>query len=361
MPAARFIPFFVGESIAVTVVSPLSGATITTSKPNVTWSFTPGTQASFRVRIWSDAAQVTLAYDSGNVIGGASTHLVPDGVLLSSATYYLVVTIETTDADLGESGVVNFSTLFIPSVGVINVTASPENDDCESDKRAIPASRVEWDQVAPAVTETFQRYSVWRRPRLHPRHPDAGSEVWQRVASIDTVTTTVWRDYCAAAQVVYEYAVTWTAVTNLGDTRTSQRQTSPANNRLQFDRVILHDVSDPSLFVILTPEVIDVAEEQSQSYASVWGRKAPTALIADFQFATFRISLVPDSHRGVIWRDLHALQTRQSRASTLCLRLGYAGERYFTAMDSPLQRSDGVAQYQPKLSLTETFYEEAVA
>lgn len=361
MPTPRFIPFFVGESIAVTVVTPVDGVTITSSTPNITWSFSPGTQQAFRVRIWSDASQATLVYDSGNVISGASTHIVPDGTLLSSETYYLTVTIETTEADLGESDLVSFSTLFVPSVAVVNVAAISENDDCDLDQRALPAARVEWDQVVPASDETFQRYSVWRRLRLHPRHPDAGTEQWGRVASIEAVDTTVWRDYCAASRVVYEYAVTWTAVTDIGDTRTSARQAAPANVLLRFDRVILHDVTDPTRFVVLTPETVDLSEEQTMTFQHVWGRAAPTAFVSEFQFATIDIGIVPDSHRGIVWRDLHGLQRRQAQAATLCLRLGYRGERYFAAIQSPLTRSDGAEQYRPKVSLSETFYEEAVA
>jgi hypothetical protein len=366
VPTPRFLPFFIGEAISVLVTAPTSGATITDASPTVTWSFSPGVQQAYRVRVWSDATQGTLVYDSGSISSASGNHTIPDGSLLSGENYWLQVDIETSEADLGTSDLVAFSTLFTPSVAVTGVAVVTENDDCLADgsakQLALPFVRIDWTEVSPAVDETFQRYSVWRRERLHPSHPRAGTEAWERIASITTVSTTTYRDYCAAAWTVYEYAVTWTAITDAGDTRTSARQTAPAHARLRFERIVLHDVENPSLFVLLSGEP-SVEESQPTEFHNVWGREDPTAQVSDFKRGVVEFELDPEVfRRSALWENLKGMQAAQAQAHSLCLRLGYAGERYFASIESTISRRDiGGRAFAPRISLRRTYHEEVVA
>lgn len=362
MPVPRLIPLFLtGPLIAVSITDPVSGATVTDSSPTISWSFAPGTQQSYRVRLYLEATQQTLVYDSGSVISVVKEHTVPDGAVQSSTTYFVYVTIETTTSILGESEVVEFSTSFAPSVEIDDAVAHTEGDDCDAASRigALPSVVISWGQVTPSGSETFVRYSIWRRARHHPRHPDADS-AWERIGSVTTVSTVTFRDYCASAYIVYEYAVTWTATATAGDQRSSSRQAIPPNVRLQFDRVYVHAIDDPTRFAIWSPDVVDVESGQDVTLQNIWGRNAPTPLVGEFAAHLVRLNALPELHRGDLWRQTHGMQQLQRTAgSTLCCRLGYAGERYFGVVTAP-RRSDGQRQSTTSLEFAETHYEEAV-
>ncbi len=74
----------------------------------------PDAQAGIRIRVWSDEALTTLAYDSGDVYTSGVTFAIPPRTLAGDTTYYLKASRFTDDPDAtssGEGGMTIFTTL----------------------------------------------------------------------------------------------------------------------------------------------------------------------------------------------------------------------------------------------------------
>ncbi len=151
--------FFADPLVVVTMVSPTSGSTVTSSQFDVQWSFSPGTQSTFRVRIFSDAGGTILEYDSGEVASPTLLHAVPSGSIASSGSFWIRVDITTTDLQAGQSPLTDFTTAFAPSVDVSGLTVTPVSTD-------LPHLLSEWTKVVPGGSEVFVNYNLYRRKRL---------------------------------------------------------------------------------------------------------------------------------------------------------------------------------------------------
>lgn len=113
------------DALEVNVSSPPAMGTVTAPALNVVWTFGGSeTQASFRVRIWRDAAQTDLVYNSGTVVTSVQSHTLPaTGVLQTGVTYYLQVEATDTLNVSGASSLVQFDTLWTPPGAITGLRA----------------------------------------------------------------------------------------------------------------------------------------------------------------------------------------------------------------------------------------------
>lgn len=355
MSIGRLLPLFLtSPQIAVTILVPTEGAVLTDAEVAVQWTFSPGTQQTFRVQA-IDSLGAT-AYDSGIIASAALTHTIPEGFLDTGQSYTIRVSITTTAGQSGQ-GTVDVTTAFPPSVNVVNITVAAVGEDCDTPSGGspgLPGLEIRWDEVVPAVTETFVRYSVWRRAA-----GETDSD-WVRVASIADVGDNRLIDYVPTSRIVYEYAVTWTAL-DAGDTLVSLKQDPPANGHTDFDFIWLHDWNTPGSQLQFFSLASGVAVEQDQRELALWGRQAPTLFIGEKEFRRVSLSGLPALHRGGVWVDLQTLVAAQRTAATvLVLRIGFSGESMFCQVVRS-SKDNRQKQFEPSVELLEVFFEEGVS
>lgn len=341
-------------ALVVTIVAPASGSSQVTAAVPVSWSFAPGTQATFRVRVYYPGTGA-LVYDSGVISSSANNHTIPVGSLEGDITgYTLTVDITTTNGNSG-SGSVTFNTAWATSVDITGLTVVGEGDKCDllPNYPVIPRAVLRWDQVVPGVSEVFTRYSVYRRiPSV--------DTTWTRIASITDITTTRYYDYTGAAYTTYEYAVTWSGTNGVNEVE-SVLQSPPPQVTIEFDWTFIHNVDDPTQWVAYYALEMREPLVMDRTTQRIWGRTLPTMFIGDDQHYEVEITGLPDVHRGQVWDDLITLiDSEREDAITLCLRIGVGGTSRFCNVQSA-NKDDGQAQYVPHVTLVETYYTDAVA
>ena len=98
--------FKVSQPPSATGVDPTLGETVTDSTPELDWTFSsPGGKAqhSYRVRVFdkgpvgANYPDEVVSYDSGELVGAATSHVLPHGALVSGHDYRWSVTVKDTD------------------------------------------------------------------------------------------------------------------------------------------------------------------------------------------------------------------------------------------------------------------------
>ena len=348
---ALYLP---GVDFAVTIVTPAEAAVLTSAAVDVTWTFAPGIQQTFRVEALLAGVVV---YDSGIVNTATQAHTIPEGFLVTGNAYVIRVTVTTTDLNTGQ-GEVNVTTAFAPATNVVNVAVEAIGEDCDAPSVGapeLPGLRITWDQVVPAGAEVFVRYSVWRRVA-----GEADTD-YVRIASITTISELVYTDYVVTSRVVYEYAVTWTALDG-ADTLVSLKQDPPPNGHTDFDFIWLHDWNTPTSHVQYFSLSSGVTIDQDQDEVNIWGRQAPTIFIGEKEFRRISVDGLPALHRGDLWTDLLALVSAQRTAGTvLVLRIGFSDEPAMFCQAVRTSKGNAEKQFEPSTDLVEVHLEEGVS
>lgn len=333
------------STVDVTIVSPAEGATVNNSELPVTWSFGPGTQASYRVRIY-DATETVVVHDTGLVAGAGASYTVPDGVLSTGTVYNVRVDVVTT---LGQAGfnvtMPSVTMAFATSVDVTGLTLTAVTSN-------LPYINVAWTQVTPGGGETFIRYNVYRRL--------VGGTLWVRVATVSAVATVSFKDYLANMGVAWEYAVTWTA-TSGGFTLESVKD--PESVTLTLAAAYLHVLGSTTVYTLLPLASLSINPRQESAIVRARGRREPSVLVGEGRWrevsvsATIQYQADPELYQSL---DEFA-ESQYVDGAVLVLRSGLMGDRVFCKLDGDsLQRSDTPLFYQLSFRLVETYYEEAV-
>ncbi len=335
--------FFADPLVVVTLVSPTSGSTVTSSQFDVQWSFSPGTQSTYRVRIYSDAGGTILEYDSGQVGSPTLLHAVPSGSIASADDFWIRVDITTTDLQAGQSALIDFTTAFAPVNNVTGLTVTPVST-------GLPHLLSEWTEVVPDGAEVFVNYNLYRRKNLG---------AWIRIAKFDAIDTLEYLDYVPEAQQAYDYGITWTAIDG-GDTLESIRSavddTIPA-----FSSLFVHDWQSPDNFVEIVHQDVNVNEDLQMTPVKVWSRQAPTFHIGDGQAAIISVSARDAWHDNkAMWNDLIALLTRQ-RTDGAVFVIRHRGEQYFVQAPSARRSDSRPTLFDERIELLEAHVNEAVA
>lgn len=336
--------FFADPLVAVTMVSPTSGSTVTSSQFDVQWAFSPGTQSTFRVRIFSDAGGTILEYDSGEVASPTLLHTVPSGSIASADDFWIRVDITTTDLQAGQSPLTDFTTAFAPVNNVTGLTVTPVST-------GLPHFLLEWSEVVPSGSEVFVNYNLYRRKNL--------TDTWIRIAKLLTIGTLEYLDYVPEAQQAYDYSITWTALDTpdtLESIRSAVTDTIPA-----FSSLFVHDWQSPDNFVEIVHQDVNISEELQMTPVKVWSRQAPTFHIGDGQAATISVSATDAWHDNkAMWNDLISLLTRQ-RTDGAVFVVRHRGERYFVQGPSARRGDTRPTLFDERVELLEAHVNEAVA
>lgn len=354
MPIGRLLPLFLtAEQIAVTILVPTDGAVLTDAEVAVQWTFSPGTQQTFRVEV-IDSLGVTV-YNSGIIASAVMAHTIPEGFLSSGVAYTIRVTITTTDGQPG-LGTVDVTTAFTPATNVVGLVLDILGDKCERPPMGeieVPSIRVSWTEVVPQGAEVFVRYSVWRREA-----GEADTD-YVRIASITAIATTTFIDRCPIPYATHEYAVTWTALDG-ADTLVSLKQDPPAFAQVQNDFVYITEVGNATNSLVYFSLSSSIGIEQDTRELALWGRQRPTMFVGEQEFRQLSLAGLPALHRGTLWDDLTTLVERQRTAGiVLCVQVGFAGLRFFMNATST-GRDNRQKQFEPRLELVEVHFEEGV-
>lgn len=343
--------FLAESSIPVEITAPACGATLTNAEVTVTWSFSPGTQEAYRLRVYSDAAGTSVIYDSTIISSAALTSSVPFGILSTGQTYYARVNVYLADGTEGESALCEWTTSFAPSVNVTGLEV--DVDDCDPGSDTLPAAHLTWTQVVPGGSESFVGYDVKRRI--------AGTSAWTRLATISVVSTVTYTDYTIMPGVTYEYAVTWTATSGASTLVSLEQVPSPFAMGL-WDHLFIHDVLDPTYFVRYDQWEAQEDVQQQVEYVLLAGRQAPTAQIGERQSRKFSVPSLTrpfNEPLGQRWVTLEELVTRQrTNGSIFCARFGIAQVGVFCQM--AISRSYNHMEYEMDLEIVEVAYVETV-
>jgi len=340
-----------GGDLTVTLTAP--AGVVTTAAPTASWTFAPGTQASYRFRIFSDAAALIPVYDTGFVPGSAQSIAVPAGSLFTNRTYYARVFITTTTGESGSSSLESFTTSFATSGDVMGVTMVAIGG-CDQDSAQLPGLRLRWLQVVPGGGETFLRYIIQRK------RPDTETD-WTTVHTIDAIGTLTWTDWSPASRTVYQYAVLWEA-SSTGTTLISNPQSPPPTGMVAFDYAYIHAVSDPGVMMRYAQFEATVQQRIAPTkYELPWGRSAPVGYVGAGNYRTIALPLLPHPHERPRWRrELDALIARQvSDGEVFCVRLGVARERLFAQFDQGANIRMGKGMWDGSVAMTEVSYDEA--
>lgn len=346
----RLIPlFYTQDTIVVTITSPFSLQVITTAAPRIIWTFSPGTQQSYVVQIFSDASATNLVYTSGIVNSANLYHDVTLGALLNLTTYYVTVGIFTTDGISGQSDLVQFSTSFAPSSNVTNVRLRV-SDACV-DPLDVPYVEIRWNQVVPSGAETFVDYRILRR--------EGGETTWTTIATVTAVGTLLYRDYLPRPYAVYQYAVLWSAQSGI-NSLLSVVQTSLPVAQVKFDYGWIQPVSDPgSDFLRVDAMSCEIDAIQDVVFANTAGRQRPTAFVGEPLYHTVRVPMVEKGSENRYWTDFLASVESQAMGAVYCLRLGRQRLRYFGVISS-VHRTSGQKAYGVSFTFNEVHYQEDV-
>lgn len=340
-------PFFLTSALlAVTLVTPTEGASVTTAEFPIQWLFAPGTQDSYRVRIFSDSAGTVLVYNSGLVASAVMAHTVPAGSLENSTSHYLRVDITTTAPQSGQSDLIGFSISYAPSVDVADLTVVAVDS-------GLPHLKLDWSEVVPGGGESFKQYDVRRRK--------VGDTAWTRIAVITAIGTVQYLDYVPGAGVAYEYTVQWQALAS-GDTLISDRQDPEPAGTLTFNYAFLHEWTTVSRYAEIPAKQATVRPLQERDYRRARGRREPVVFIAEGRHRAIMLAGVPVAVTDVtLWDTIEELHDRQfTDGTTLVLRLGHRpGASYFVSMEDPQSRDAGAIS-DPSLRFREVFVDEAV-
>lgn len=345
-------------TLFVTITTPAEGATVATAAVPVQWAFAPGTQQTYRVRVWSDASLTTLVYDSGVVTSATKAATLPEGSLASGGTFYMVVDITTTDGQSGSSGTRTFATSYLPA-NTIPAPTIVEYGDCPTFATAdLPSVKVNIPTATLGANEVFTRYSIWRRVR----DGSDPSATWERIGSETNRLATSFLDTTLPLYKVVEYDVTFSVHnTSSGFDLSSAHHTTVPYAYLDNPFTYLHDPSDPTGFAVYyqfegSIDPVDDIEE-----ALFWGNAEPVLFIGDASYDRVNLPGLPDVNRGELWSKLQTLRAAQrTSGAVLCLRIGEQGKKYFCGLTrASEQLSQG--QYVPTLDLVEVKHSEAVA
>lgn len=174
----------------VTMLEPLDGANVGTSRPLVRWSFAASggrSQASHRVTVSLQGLSETL-YDSGLISGSAGSHEIQSPVIQNAKTYDIkvyatdslgitVVATSTVAAVYEEPDVVDFSVddSYYLDDGYVRLTWQAESDP------------------------TFRKWRIYRRR--------VGTSSWKLLGEISQISVTEYRDWLVPSQTTYDYYV----------------------------------------------------------------------------------------------------------------------------------------------------------
>lgn len=304
-----------------------------------------------RVRVYDGkfAHLSNVLYDSGWLPGDYNIVDVPLGAIVDlDETYYVQVQAEFIDGRPGLSEMRAFTPGWeavddpAPSLTVLKI------DMCNA-PTTLPRVRIAWTayEVSDAVL-VLDHYLVMRQQ-------DDG--VWEHLISLDPGTE-YYDDFEVNSHSIYRYAVlpvishgTMTLVSNLPDI--------PAETRVEFDGLWLHQRDDPfGLNLRFDSWTPSERITQPIEMPTVWGRRAPVALVREQLFRAWTVSGPPAVYSKRDWIRLQEILDAQFHSSaTFVARFGRQRTMSHVAV-SNAGRQMSRSNFTPAIELTEVSVEE---
>lgn len=217
--------FKMGVSPNGTITTPTNGSNVSTTKPQIDWSYTGGTQMKYRILVYNsavDGKRDSLKYNSHYTNSAATTFTIPSGQLKDKLYYEIVLDVTSTDnlQDPSPSSV-NIQVLQAapdPITG-LSLTTFPEKS----------LIKLGWDQPTSLKTgQSFGWYQIERRM--------VNDDLFTIIGTTKPITEKEFDDYYAGHDVEYQYRVTiHTSKTGSDDLESPDGDTNLANGKLASD------------------------------------------------------------------------------------------------------------------------------
>lgn len=211
--------FRLSLSPVITVPYPQPDEQIISGQPEITWSVqyahAGASQKSFRIRFYATATGV-LVFDSGTVLGTATSYLPPRPILRNATQYTMSVQVTDTDDLTGET-LRTFSTNFerpayVP--GYADSTVYRDSGYVE----------VFWPGGVP--DGFFLEWRIYRRRK--------GTEEWILAGAVSDPAVKYFRDWLVAGADEFEYSITQ-AATRFGSIVESEQNDFPDSVSIYSD------------------------------------------------------------------------------------------------------------------------------
>jgi hypothetical protein len=187
--------FKLGISPNGTITSPTNNSTLSSSVHTVTWTYSGGTQAKYRISVYNVKNGVTdsLRWSTDYRNSAATSHAIPSGILKDRQYYDIVLDVTNTELLPDPS----------PSQVRIQVILDAPNPITGLSVTTIPnlsMVTLDWDPWIHQSGHTFRWYEVERRM--------VGDEDFTHLTNIESQGTSEYTDWFAGNDVNYEYRVT---------------------------------------------------------------------------------------------------------------------------------------------------------
>lgn len=182
---------WLSDAPTVTIGNPVHSSVITTSSPQITWTFS-GTRSRTQVQFKVDILNLTSGVPvltSDWITSSVLLWQVPTPSIAVGPTYS--VTVSTIDSlGLTGSDTNNFTATYLaPTTPTFSVNSTLYSSEGHHD--------IDWSGAT--VDGNFRSWRIYRRV--------TGSPTWVLLAEYETVTTRTYKDYLASSQIDYDYAV----------------------------------------------------------------------------------------------------------------------------------------------------------
>lgn len=345
---------YISVGFGVDVITPTTGCpAFTNANIEITWTITQGTQAAFRVEVFTDNLGVNKIYDSGIQSGTVGSWIIPPGTLPAPATLYVRVWAQNKDGGTGVSSFVCFETDFPTSVNITGVSVRSVGG-CDAPE-ILPGIRITWMEIIPGGGEVFNRYGIRRRR--------AGETDFILIAELDDVDTISYIDHNVESRVRYEYGVVWVATAG-ASYLISANQASNPGAQVDFDFNFLHTAninSQDSDFKWLRIDSWDANVNVQQDIALVqpWGRDLPTVHVGQAIGSKITVPLHPQMLEDkTFWATVtQFILAQRNQAAVLCLRFGRGRQIYFGVLMGS-SRGNTQKQFTVNLDFSESYYDQ---
>ncbi len=337
-------------TLFVTIITPADAATVTTQLMDVQWTFAPGVQTAYQIKIW-DTTGVTLVHDTG-VVNSSSQFATIDAALaglVNGTDYQVQVFITTSEGNSGVSAKRDFTLDAVTvSADVAGLTVTPN-------VASLPFMDLDWTEFVLDGTETFLHYNIWRRV------DGGGAQDWVRLTTITTKATVTYADYTAAPNITYDYTVTVRVSVATGEDE-SNKDTTPPEDSLDFIQGFAHDfATKASNFATLLIRGVARTDVQGQREHQPWGRQLPTVFVGDSETKLLEVTLATQrfNQNKAMWADLTAFLERQrDEGTTVVLR--FREETYFGVVRRVRRTDQPGRLYVSSFTFRPIHFDEAV-
>jgi hypothetical protein len=345
--------FILSTGPVVTMTAPTANQVLTTSTPTITWTTTD--QQKFEVFIYENLDPVTgvtgaLLFDSGEVVSGTSSYIMPSGVLHNGEYYRVKVKVWNSVAQEGTSANRDFSIDYGPVTPITNVFASGYSmmfDPCPS------GILITWDESFYPASE-HEAYGIYRREATQPTSYNL------MIGRLTNVGQTSFLDFHPASGVEYIYTVT--QLVKVG-TDVIESVGTVVQTSVTLCATVLSAADDGDTYRVVAEFWSDRGMEVNTDGENItaWGASKPTTFFGSAYFQTIRFTArFVNTYYATIQQISKASNDLLARRAIVCFR-DPKGRKVFGVLSKIEEQDEAMGTLRAiTYELTETNYTEAV-